>query len=117
MSKNLNFDLKMKGREATQQTLHQLSEWLRKEKIEDLTIEQKKRAPTRGEMGGELELALALISGVSSVVTIVQAIYKWIQARRPKITIIFTKGDEEIMINAEDIDAKDIERVIEKLRD
>jgi hypothetical protein len=114
---DMKFELKMEGREATRQTLHQLSEWLREEKIEDLTIEQKKRVAARGEMGGELELVLALISGTASVVTIVKAIYNWIQARHPQITIIFSKGDEDILINAEDVDAKDIERLIEKLKD
>lgn len=113
----MKIELKLEGRDANQQTLHQLSEWLREDKIADLTIEQKRRVPTRGEMGGELELVLALIGGAASVVTIVQAIYKWIQARRPKITIIFSKGDEDILINAEDVDAKDIERLIEKLKD
>lgn len=113
---SMKIELKLEGREANQQTLHQLSEWLRAEKIEDLTIEQKERVPTRGELGGELELALALISCAASVVTIIQAIYNWIQARHPKINIVFSKGKKNFMIDAENVDAKDIERLIEKLK-
>lgn len=117
MNEKLKFDLKLEGREANQQTLHQLSEWLREEKIEDLAIEQKERAATRGVMGGELELVVTLISSAATLVSVIQAIHNWIKARRPKITIIFSKGGEEIMINAEDVDMKDMERIIEKLKD
>lgn len=99
----MDLELHLHGRDATENTILGLQDWIRRERIEGLRVERKTGSPAEDQMGLDPGTILSIVLGSAAVTELVRSLHVWIQARRPRVKIRFKVGDAEIELDTENL--------------
>lgn len=82
----MELKLQLQGQDATEETLFSLEDWIRQERIPELTVQAISSPPESGHMGEPLTI-LSVVLASAAVVELVKSIHIWITATRPKVKV------------------------------
>jgi Effector Associated Constant Component 1 len=77
-----------------------LHEWLRRERALVGSVQFVRQPPGEGELGGTLDLAVALGSGGAGV-ALAKSLTTWLRTRRAKVTITVQTEGRSVMVSAD----------------
>ncbi|MDA0575999.1 effector-associated constant component EACC1 [Burkholderia gladioli] len=77
------------------------------------TIDQQMEPPKAGEQGPAALAALTVILGAPAVVELVRGIFRYIEARRPKIKITVKTGEHSVEIDC--VNPPSLEKVVDSI--
>jgi hypothetical protein len=95
---SIELELQLEGKQANEETLLDLIDWLERANIDGLTVERKTSPPTKGEMGfwTDPNTIMTLISTTIAVGQLVAAIIQWQKHKNVAINPKLNNPDKEL---------------------
>jgi len=112
----MEIELELDGKDATEHSILDIQDWIRRERIKGLQVRRKKDRPSEEEMGVELLPILSMELGSTVVVELVRSIHVWLKMRRPELKMKLKKGDIEVEIDGRNLSGEQavIDSVLDK---
>jgi hypothetical protein len=113
----MNVELELQGPDAAQSTVRALQDWVRRERIEGLRIEPRRRPPVEGQMGVDPTTILSVVLGSAAAVEMARELAKslhiWLETRRPRLKIRVRLNGSEVEIDGQNLPEQQV--VIDKV--
>ncbi len=109
----MNIELELQGTDATERTIFDLQDWVRREQISGLRLERKSGIPDKEHMGVDPLTVLSIVLGSAAVVELVKTLHVWLRERRPRLQAKFRVDDREVTIDAENL--PELQAILDKI--
>jgi len=92
--------LSIEGADRPADMAADLANWLRNSRLKDVDeVRQEQSPPAPGEQGPELQALLSVVLAGPAVVAFVHCLFRYLEARRPKMKIKLKRGTETLEID------------------
>ena len=110
----MQIELELLGNNVSENDVLSLEDWIKRERIQDLSVERQTTPADESHMGLDWLAVLTIVLGSKAIVELVKSLHVWIKAtHQKKLRIRIKVGDDVLEIDSEN--SKDQEELLAKV--